>query len=167
MHQGGVGTQWYHGVLGALGAGRECRYSGTSRGIGGFRGLLEGVREPLGPSWGVGVHWGLVGSVGTQEPAGYRWLQGAPRGCQGAIGAIMGCRGALGAGRECRYSGASRGIGGIRGLLGGVGAVRRCRRCQGAIGGVGVDWRWQVDWEPNHIGLQSRVPTLPLVPLRE
>ena len=48
------------------GAGRECRYSGVSRGIGGTRGLLGGVRG-LGLS---GVHWELAGSVGTQGPAG-------------------------------------------------------------------------------------------------
>ena len=37
-------------------------------------------------------------------------------GHQGALGAIRGCRdfrGALEAGRECRYSGASMGIGGL------------------------------------------------------
>ena len=48
----------------------------------------------------------------------------------------------------------------IRGHLGsprGVGAVRGCR---GVLG-------WQVDWESNHIGPQSRVQTLPLVPLGE
>ena len=36
-----------------------------------------------------------------------------------------------------------------------------------AIGGVRVYWRWQVDWEPDHIGPHSRVPALPLVPLGE
>ena len=40
--------------------------------------------------------------------------------------------------------GESRGVGGVRGALG-----------------------WQVDWEPDHIGPQSRVPVLPLVPLGE
>ena len=33
----------------------------------------------LGAPWGVGVsgvHWELVGSVGTQGSAGYRWHQG-------------------------------------------------------------------------------------------
>ena len=29
----------------------------------------------------------------------------------------------------------------------------------------GVHCGWQVNWEPNHIGPQSRVPALPLVPL--
>ena len=28
----------------------------------------------------------------------------------------------------------------------------------------GVYWGWQVDWEPDHIGPQSRVSALPLVP---
>ena len=60
---------------------------------------------------------------------GYRVHQGALGLLQGVrgvgalvvitgIGGFRGCRGvrhALGAGRECRYSGASRGIGGIRG----------------------------------------------------
>ena len=40
--------------------------------------------------------------------------------------------------------GASGGVGGVRGVLG-----------------------WQLDWEPNHIGSQSRVPAVPLVPLGE
>ena len=57
-------------------------------------------------------------------------------------------------GRECRYSGARRGIGGIRGYWGLLGDVK------GALG-------WQMDWEPDHIGPQSRVPGLPLVPLGE
>ena len=34
---------------------------------------------------------------------------------------------------------------------------------QGVRGAFG----WQVDWEPNHFGPQSRVPALPLVPLGE
>ena len=49
---------------------------------------------------------------------------------------------------------------GLWGVLGHQGASG-VRRCQGCIGG------WQVDWEPDHIGPQSRVPALPLVPLRE
>ena len=52
-------------------------------------------------------------------------------------------RGALGAGRDCRYSGASIGIGGIRGLM-------ECKGhwepsgdwdCQGVSGCI---WGWQV-----------------------
>ena len=39
-------------------------------------------------------------------------------------------------------------------------AGRGCRSARGALG-------WQVDWEPDHIGPQSRVPALPLVPLGE
>ena len=35
------------------------------------------------------------------------------------------------------------------------------------VGGVRGVLGWQVDWESNHIGLQSRVPALPLVPLGE
>ena len=37
--------------------------------------------------------------------------------------------------------------------------------CEGALVPLGVHWRWQVDWDPDHIGPQSRVPALPLVPL--
>ena len=37
----------------------------------------------------------------------------------------------------------------------------------GLLGGVRGHWGWQVDWEPNHIVPQSRVPALPLVPLGE
>ena len=39
----------------------------------------------------------------------------------------------------------------------------------GPVGGVGVlgALGWQVDWEPDHIGPQSRVPAFPLVPLGE
>ena len=61
---------------------------------------------------------------------------------------------------------------GIRGHLGvprrvGVfGAIRGCRGIRG-VGVLGLHWGWQVDWEPDHIGPQSRVPALPLVPLGE
>ena len=41
-----------------------------------------------------------------------------------------------------------------------VRGVRGCRGVRVALG-------WQVDWEPDHIGPQSRVPALPLVPLGE
>ena len=96
---------------------------------------------------------------------------GASRGI-GALG-LLGCRGAVlgasggegvsrvywGAGRDSRYSGASRGMG-ASGALG-------TPRGVGPFWGVGVYWGWQVDWEPNHIGPQSRVPALPLVPLGE
>ena len=34
-------------------------------------------------------------------------------------------------------------------------------------GGIGVHWGWQVDWKPDHIGPQYRVPALPLVALGE
>ena len=50
-------------------------------------------------------------------------------------------------------SGEHRGCGGVGGI--------------GAIGVYRVHWRWQVDWEPSHIGPWSRVPALPLVPLWE
>ena len=59
-----------------MGAGRECRHTGASRGIGGIRGLLGdvgSVRGHWGPSIGIGGcqgYWGLAGSVGTQGPAG-------------------------------------------------------------------------------------------------
>ena len=86
----------------------------------------------------------------------------------GAIKGCRGCLGALGADRECKglrgqqeYRGiwAPRGIGasGVLGAIRGIGAIRGCRGVRGALG-------WQVDWEPDHIGPQSRVPALPLVP---
>ena len=57
----------------------------------------------------------------------------------------------MGAGRDSRYSRATRGVGAL-----------------GTPKGVsGVYWGWQVDWKPDHIEPQSRVPALPLVPLRE
>ena len=58
---------------------------------------------------------------------------------------------------------ARRGIGGIRGhwgLIRGVGMSGAVRGVRGALG-------WQVDLEPGHIGSQSRIPALPLVPLGE
>ena len=58
------------------------------------------------------------------------------------------------------------GIGGIRGHLGdprGLGMLGP----SGGVGLLGMHWGWQVDWEPNHIGPQSRVPALPLVSLGE
>ena len=87
------------GVKGALRAGREQRYSGAGRGIGGIRvhwgaprecrrhqgaikGALEGV-QVSGHIGVLGVHWGLAESVGTQGPEGYIWHKealGAPRG---------------------------------------------------------------------------------------
>ena len=86
---------------------------------------------------------------------------GTPRGCRETV---LGCQrgirgwGVRGVLRDWQglYSGTRRGIGasGALGLLGGVGGVK------GVL-------EWQVDWEPNHIGPQSRVPALPLVPLRE
>ena len=88
----------------------------------------------------------------------------------GGIGAIRQCRGvkgALGAGRECRCSGASIGIGGIRGHWGLLGSEWGVRVCWRAVGGVRSALGWQVDWEPDHIGPQSRVHALPLVPLGE
>ena len=71
----------------------------------------------------------------------------------GPSGGVEGVRVALEAGRECRGSGASRGIGGIRGQWGLLG----CRSVRGALG-------WHMDWEPDHIGPQSRVLALLLVP---
>ena len=67
---------------------------------------------------------------------------------------------------ECRYSGARRGIGGKRGLGAHrvLGAIRGASGESGGVGVSGMHWRWQVDWEPDHIGPQSRVPALPLVP---
>ena len=83
--------------------------------------------------------------------------------------------------------GASSSVGGVRGVLGvwqrlkvpmgqkgyrGIGGSQGCRGCwrtvmgvSGASGGVEGVLGWQVDWEPNHIRPQSRVPALPLVPL--
>ena len=59
---GSVGVSGVH-----WGAGRECRYSGASRGIGGIRGLLGvvGVSEGmLGPSGGLGAVRGCQGCTG-------------------------------------------------------------------------------------------------------
>ena len=77
------------GVRGVFGAGRECRYSGASRGIGSKRG-----------------QWGLLGEVG------------GVRGYKGGISGVGGVRVYWGTGRKCRYSGARRGIGSIRGIGG-------------------------------------------------
>ena len=59
-------------------------------------------------------------------------------GHQGALGVSRGCR------SHCGVSGAS-----------------------GGVGGVGVYCWWQVDWEPNHIGPQSRFQAVRLVPFGE
>ena len=84
----------------------------------------------------------------------------------GAVRGVGGVRGALQAGRECRYSGARRCIGSIRGHWG---APRRCRGVGGmeelgdirGVDNVRVHWGRHVDWGPDHIGPQSRVPALP------
>ena len=49
-----------------------------------------------------------------------------------------------------RDVGADRGLGGIGWPAEGVGVLG-----------------WKVEWEPNHIGAQSWVPALPLVPIGE
>ena len=55
------------GVRGVLEAGRECRCSGASRDIWtlGAPGGVWGIAAVRG----VGVHWGLAGSVGLEGPA--------------------------------------------------------------------------------------------------
>ena len=68
--------------------------------------------------------------------------------------------GGIGEGRDCRYSGARRGTGAL-------GAPRGVGGCYGGTGGRRAVLGLQVDWEPNHIGPQSRIPALPLVPLGE
>ena len=77
------------------------------------------------------MHWRAGRECMYSGQQGYMWYHGALRGVEGVGGhwgqGIGVVRGALGAGRECRYSGATIGIGGIRRLLGGVGAVRGCR----------------------------------------
>ena len=53
-----------------MGTGRECKYSGARRGIGGIRGN-GGPRDVwvLGPFRGVRVYWASR-AVGTQGPEG-------------------------------------------------------------------------------------------------
>ena len=64
-----MGLGGHQGCLGVFGAGREHKYSGARRGIGGIRvligvlGAVRGIRD-------VGVYWWLAGSVGTQGPEG-------------------------------------------------------------------------------------------------
>ena len=67
---GGVGASGIY-----WGAGRDCRYSGASKGTGGIRGIgaPRGVGAILGVSGGVGVSgciWGLAGTLGTEGPEG-------------------------------------------------------------------------------------------------
>ena len=59
-----------------MGAGRECRCSGTSRGIGGI-GAARGVRGIGAISGWIGE---LVGSVDTQGSAGIEAASGGIRG---------------------------------------------------------------------------------------
>ena len=59
-------------------AGRDSRYSGARRGIGGIRAM--GAPRGVGPFWGVGSHfgvsggvrvyWGLAGTLCTQGQKG-------------------------------------------------------------------------------------------------
>ena len=51
------------------GAGRECRYSGARRGIGGIWEFLGGVRG-RGHQGMSGIYWGLAGNICTQGPEG-------------------------------------------------------------------------------------------------
>ena len=134
MLRGQQGNRGHWGLSGMhWGAGRECRCSGTSRGMG----ALVAHRD-VGGIGGVGVHWGGR-SVGTQGPAVYRAIRGNC-GLLGVLGAIRGCQGGIGADRECRCSGVSKGVGGIRGHWGvhrSVGAIRGCRGVRGALGLAG------------------------------
>ena len=66
-----------------------------------------------------------------------------------------------GAGMDSRYSGARRGIEGIRGYWELLGVLAPLWGHQGVY--LGGKWTGS----PNHIGPQSRVPALPLVPLGE
>ena len=88
----GIRVCWgCRGVRCVLRAGRDCRYSGARRGIGGI---------------------GRIGGIGA--PGGV----GVLRGCYGVSGGVKGVHvsgGVLGAGRDSRYSGARRDIGDIRG----------------------------------------------------
>ena len=67
-------------VMGVLGAGRDCRYSGTRRCIGGIRveGAPRGCRGAVLGHQGCrvsGVYWDWQG-LGTQGQKGYRVHQG-------------------------------------------------------------------------------------------
>ena len=137
-------------------------------------GVPRGVGAILGDFRGVGgvrdVLWAGSDSrySGARRGIGASGALGAPRGCNGCYGVSEGVGVYWGAGRDCQYSWARRGIGGIRGhwgllwcgVLGPLGE-------SGGVGGVRGVLGWQVDWEPNHIGPQSRDPALPLVPLGE
>ena len=59
------------------GAGRECWYSGSRRGVGhqGHWGLLGGVGDQWGHQGCRGV-LGVAGSICTQGLEGYRWHKG-------------------------------------------------------------------------------------------
>ena len=150
--------------------------------LGGVRGVL-GLVESLGTQgqiryrWHPGALWVPRAVLGACRECrylgkkGYRWHNGgigAPRGVGGVRGrGCGGVRSVLGAGRKCRYSGTRRGIGSIRGHLGLLGVSGGIGGYKGASGVSGVHLGWQVDWGPDHIGPQSRIPALPLVPLGE
>ena len=60
------------------------------------------------------MYWGLEGTLGTQEPDGYRGIRGIGwlLGSVGSVWVIRGvsagvgeCQGCIGTGRDCRYSG--------------------------------------------------------------
>ena len=75
----------------------------------------------------------------------------------GVYGRLAGTVGTQGLAGGRWHKGALGGNLGGRGVGGHFGGIRGCRGVRGILG-------WQVDWEPNHIGLLSRVPALPLVP---
>ena len=94
---------------GVLGAGRDCRYSGT-RSIGAL-GVPRGCRGCLG----VLGHQGFIGASRDSRYSGTRSIEGISR--------------VLGASRNSRYSGTRRGIGDS----GGVGAVLGHQGCIGEL----------------------------------
>ena len=74
---------------------RECRYSGTRRGIGskrGHLGLLGGV-GPLGGCQGCSGGWQGVYVLRNQK--GYRWLKGV-LGLLGGVDRLLGHQGCIG-----------------------------------------------------------------------
>ena len=92
-----------------------------------------------------GVYSGLVGSVGTQGPEGFRWHWGLLGDFRG-VGASGGCQGCQGC------------IGGIRSPLGGIRVCRGCKWCiWGLAGSVATQGQEGYRWHKGTLGASRGV----------
>ena len=142
MGVGGVGAVRGHlGVSGVYcGAGRDCRYSGARRGIGGISSIgvprcVEGCFGTSGVYRSQCVLWASRDCrySGARRCIGGISVIGVPRGCTGYSGSFWGCQGHWSIWGVRVHWGLAGTVGtqGPKGVWGhqGIGAPRGCRGC--------------------------------------